>query len=51
MRVTQGWTRFKQGIESSSVVKFTHLKSREKEELIQALKIVSALQNQVLASF
>jgi CBS domain-containing protein len=51
IRVSQGWTRFKQGKESTSVVKFTHLKSREKEELIQALKIIKSLQNQVLALF
>ncbi len=51
IRVTQGWARFTQGAESSSVIKFTHLKSREKSELIQALKIVRALQNQVVASF
>lgn len=51
IRVNQGWTRFKQGGESTSVVTFTHLKSREKEELIQALKIIRSLQNQVFALF
>lgn len=51
IRVHQGWARYKKGEESSSVVTFTHLKSREKEELIQGMKIIRALQNQVFAMF
>lgn len=51
IRVSQGWNKYKQGEKNSSIVKFTHLKSREKAELIEALKIIRALQNQVLAHF
>ncbi|MCT8140131.1 cyclic nucleotide-binding/CBS domain-containing protein [Anaerobacillus sp. CMMVII] len=51
IRVNQGWARFKQGEPNTSVVTFTHLKSRDKAELIQALKIIRSLQNQVLALF
>nr|MBA5584392.1 cyclic nucleotide-binding/CBS domain-containing protein [Anaerobacillus isosaccharinicus]QOY37215.1 cyclic nucleotide-binding/CBS domain-containing protein [Anaerobacillus isosaccharinicus] len=51
IRVNQGWSRFKKGQESTSVVTFTHLKAVEKAELIQALKIIRSLQNQVLNLF
>ncbi|MFC4737703.1 DUF294 nucleotidyltransferase-like domain-containing protein [Bacillus daqingensis] len=51
VRVSQSWSRYQRGEESSSEVQFVHMKTREKEELIIALKAVRSLQNQMLASF
>jgi CBS domain-containing protein len=51
IRVNQGWNKYKLGDLNSSLITFTHLKSREKAELIQALKIIRNMQNQVLALF
>ncbi|MGO4890224.1 DUF294 nucleotidyltransferase-like domain-containing protein [Anaerobacillus sp. MEB173] len=51
IRVNQTWAKFKRNEKGSSKIKFTHLKSREKEQLIRALKIIKTLQNQVLAVF
>jgi CBS domain-containing protein len=51
IRVSQSWARYKRGEENSSVVHFVHMKSREKEELMHALKTIRSLQNKTLAAF
>jgi CBS domain-containing protein len=51
IRVSQSWGRYKRGEESSSEVHFAHMKSREKEELMIALKTIRSLQSKTLAAF
>lgn len=51
IRVSQGWFKYQRGEKSSSKVSFTHMKSRDKEVLITALKTVKELQQQLLAAF
>lgn len=50
-RVSQSWSRHLRGEESSSTIKFTAIRSREKDELIHALKSIRSLQNQTLGAF
>ncbi|MEB1809700.1 MAG: DUF294 nucleotidyltransferase-like domain-containing protein [Bacillaceae bacterium] len=51
VRVEQAWGRYLRKEEGSSEVKFTHLRSRDKEELMIALKAIRSLQNQTLGAF
>ncbi|CAM3982323.1 DUF294 nucleotidyltransferase-like domain-containing protein [Alkalicoccus chagannorensis] len=51
IRVHQSWARYQRGEESSSDILFSHMKTREKEELMLALKSVRSLQNNMLAEF
>ncbi|WP_100400373.1 DUF294 nucleotidyltransferase-like domain-containing protein [Bacillus sp. FJAT-44742] len=49
--VEQSWNRYSRGEQSSSEIKFTHIKSRDKEELMIALKTIRSLQNQAIGAF
>ncbi|WP_216829924.1 DUF294 nucleotidyltransferase-like domain-containing protein [Alkalihalobacterium elongatum] len=51
VRVEQAWGRYLRKEEGTSEVKFTHLRSRDKEELMIALKTIRSLQNQTLGAF
>ncbi|WP_096203076.1 DUF294 nucleotidyltransferase-like domain-containing protein [Bacillus sp. FJAT-45350] len=51
LRVDQSWNRYKRGEKNSSEIKFTHLRSRDKEELMIVLKTIRSLQNQTLGAF
>lgn len=51
IRVTQAWFKYQRSEESSSKIQFTHIKSRDKEVLIKALKTVKELQQQLLGAF
>ncbi|MFV8826355.1 DUF294 nucleotidyltransferase-like domain-containing protein [Alkalihalobacterium sp. APHAB7] len=51
VRVEQAWGRYLRKEEGTSEVKFTHLRSRDKEELMIALKAIRSLQNQTLGAF
>lgn len=51
IRVSQGWLKYQRGEKCSSKISFTHMKSRDKEVLITALKTVKDLQQQLLAAF
>lgn len=51
IRMSQSWSRYQRGEETSSEIYFSHMKTREKEELMIALKAVRSLQNQTLAAF
>ncbi|WP_370223674.1 DUF294 nucleotidyltransferase-like domain-containing protein [Cytobacillus sp.] len=49
--VTQRWQQEKSGAALSSVVSFTRMSTREKEELILSLKTLRELQSQAIAGF
>ncbi|WP_374723657.1 DUF294 nucleotidyltransferase-like domain-containing protein [Calidifontibacillus erzurumensis] len=49
--VKQKWNQYKRGESTSSVLTFTHLTTREKEELILTLKTVRELQSLMLSEF
>ena len=49
--VNQRWKQVKSGNELTSIVSFTRLSTREKEELILSLKTLRELQGQVFAQF
>lgn len=49
--VTQRWQQEKSGAALSSVVSFTRMSTREKEELILSLKTLRVLQSQAIAGF
>ncbi|WP_159346433.1 DUF294 nucleotidyltransferase-like domain-containing protein [Cytobacillus firmus] len=49
--VTQRWQQEKSGATPSSVVSFTRMSTREKEELILSLKTLKELQSQAMARF
>lgn len=51
LRVNQAWERYQRKDEGTSIIKFAHLRSREKEELTNALKAIRSLQNQTLLTF
>ncbi|WNF37534.1 DUF294 nucleotidyltransferase-like domain-containing protein [Bacillaceae bacterium IKA-2] len=51
IRVSQGWFKYHRGEKNSAQVTFTHMKSRDKESLITALKTVKDLQQQLLGAF
>ncbi|OLO42304.1 hypothetical protein BTR23_03510 [Alkalihalophilus pseudofirmus] len=51
VRVEQAWGRYLRKEAGTSEVQFTHLRSRDKEELMIALKAVRSLQNQTLGVF
>ncbi|MBU8905912.1 DUF294 nucleotidyltransferase-like domain-containing protein [Desertibacillus haloalkaliphilus] len=51
LRVDQAWNRYLRDEEGTSVIKFTHIRSRDKEELMIALKTIRSLQNQTLGAF
>ncbi|WP_078556088.1 DUF294 nucleotidyltransferase-like domain-containing protein [Bacillus alkalicellulosilyticus] len=50
-RVTQGWSKYKRNEQSTSEIVFTRLRSREKEELMLALKAIRNLQQHTIAEF
>jgi CBS domain-containing protein len=49
IRVEHAWNAHKIGKESTSEVDFAHLRSKDKEELLIALKTIRGLQNKVVA--
>lgn len=49
--VTQRWQQEKAGASFSSVISFTRMSTREKEELILSLKTLRELQSQAIARF
>lgn len=49
--VTQRWQQKKSGAALSSVVSFTRMSTREKEELILSLKTLREMQSQAIAGF
>ncbi|MDT8860419.1 DUF294 nucleotidyltransferase-like domain-containing protein [Alkalihalobacillus sp. MEB130] len=49
IRVDRGWEAYRKGQESSSLVDFTHLRTKDKEELLLAMKTIKALQHQAVA--
>lgn len=49
--VKQKWDQHRRGEKTSSVLTFTHLTTREKEELMLTLKTFRELQSQMLAEF
>ncbi|WP_332698870.1 DUF294 nucleotidyltransferase-like domain-containing protein [Halalkalibacter lacteus] len=49
IRVESAWNAHMLGVEPTSEVVFTHLRSKDKEELLIALKTIRGLQNQVVA--
>ncbi|WP_245918000.1 DUF294 nucleotidyltransferase-like domain-containing protein [Alteribacillus bidgolensis] len=51
IRVEQSWNRYMRGEGNSSEIKFTQMKSRDKEELISALKSIRSLQSQTVHTF
>lgn len=51
IRVSQAWTVYMQGEKLSSKVYFRQMKTRDKEELMLALKTIRSLQNHLLASY
>ncbi|ARK32731.1 Inosine-5'-monophosphate dehydrogenase [Halalkalibacter krulwichiae] len=51
IRVDRTWTAHQKGRESSSEVEFNQLKTKDKEELMMALRTIRSLQNQVLVTF
>ncbi|WP_261179730.1 putative nucleotidyltransferase substrate binding domain-containing protein [Anaerobacillus sp. CMMVII] len=51
IRVSHGWLKYQRGEKGSGKIIFTHIKSREKEALIKALKTVRELQQQLLGAF
>ncbi|WP_147805216.1 DUF294 nucleotidyltransferase-like domain-containing protein [Alkalicoccus halolimnae] len=51
IRVHQSWDRYQRGEEKSSEIHFAHMKTREKEELMIALKTIRSLQNKTLTAF
>ncbi|WP_158736967.1 DUF294 nucleotidyltransferase-like domain-containing protein [Alteribacillus sp. YIM 98480] len=51
IRVEQSWNRYMRGEGNSSEIKFTQMKSRDKEELISALKSIRSLQSQTVNTF
>ncbi|WP_258000457.1 DUF294 nucleotidyltransferase-like domain-containing protein [Bacillus sp. Marseille-P3661] len=51
MYVKQKWNQTKRGVPTSSILTFTHLTTREKEELILTLKTFRELQSQMLAEY
>ncbi|UOE93911.1 DUF294 nucleotidyltransferase-like domain-containing protein [Alkalihalobacillus sp. LMS39] len=51
IRVDQGWTKQKRNETQTSDIHFTHLRSRDKEQLMAALKTIRSLQQQALREF
>ncbi|SFE60980.1 CBS domain-containing protein [Alteribacillus iranensis] len=51
IRVEQSWSRYERGEGSTSEIKFSQIKSRDKEELMQAMKIFRTLQSQAVSAF
>ncbi|MFC0471726.1 DUF294 nucleotidyltransferase-like domain-containing protein [Halalkalibacter kiskunsagensis] len=49
IRVESAWNAHKLGVEPTSEVNFMHLRSKDKEELLIALRTIRGLQNQVVA--
>ncbi|WP_100374163.1 DUF294 nucleotidyltransferase-like domain-containing protein [Bacillus sp. FJAT-45037] len=51
IRVDQAWSSYKSDSERTSKVYFAHLRTKDKEELIIALKTIRSLQHQALGAF
>lgn len=51
IRMEQSWVRYKRGERTSSEIKFSQIKSRDKEQLIKAMKIFRTLQSQAVHTF
>ncbi|MFB5662722.1 DUF294 nucleotidyltransferase-like domain-containing protein [Alteribacillus sp. HJP-4] len=51
IRVEQSWNRYTRGEQNTSEIKFTQMRSRDKEELMIALKTVRALQNKAVSAY
>lgn len=51
IRVSQAWLKYQRGEKGTSKITFTHIKSRDKEALIKALKTTKELQQQLLGAF
>ncbi|KHF38750.1 DUF294 nucleotidyltransferase-like domain-containing protein [Halalkalibacter okhensis] len=48
IRVERGWEAYRKGEQSGSLVDFNQLRTKDKEELLLALKTIRSLQNQVV---
>ncbi|PSL45762.1 CBS domain-containing protein [Salsuginibacillus halophilus] len=51
VRISQSWSRYQRGEATTSEVHFSEMKTREKEELMIALKSIRSLQNEMLTAF
>jgi CBS domain-containing protein len=51
IRVECGWEAYRTGKENDSLIDFNHLRTKDKEELLLALKTIRALQNQVVGMY
>jgi CBS domain-containing protein len=51
IRVERGWKAYELGEESTSVIEFNHMRTKDKEELMSALKTIRQLQSQVMSTF
>ncbi|PRO65361.1 DUF294 nucleotidyltransferase-like domain-containing protein [Alkalicoccus urumqiensis] len=51
IRIKQSWQQFSRGEDTSSTIHFSHLKTREKEEFITALKTVRMVQQKALLAY
>ncbi|SDI03643.1 CBS domain-containing protein [Alteribacillus persepolensis] len=51
IRIKHSWNRYQRNERPTSEIKFTQMKSRDKEELMVALKYIRALQSQMIQSF
>lgn len=51
VRMTQTWRRYERGEKNSSEIQFVHMKSREKEALIIAMKTIRTLQTYMKHAF
>lgn len=49
IRVEGAWNAYKLGEEATSEVQFSHLRTKDKEELMMAMKTIRSLQNQTVA--
>lgn len=51
IRVDQAWQSYQSDIERTSKIHFAHLRTKDKEELMIALRTIRSLQNQTLGAF
>ncbi|MFC0561052.1 DUF294 nucleotidyltransferase-like domain-containing protein [Halalkalibacter alkalisediminis] len=51
IRVERAWSAYRLGEESSSQIEMKHLRLKDKEELMMALKTIRSLQGEVISSF
>jgi len=51
IRVERAWNAYRVGETSTSEIEFNHLRTKDKEELMMALKTIRQLQGEVMATF